>query len=699
VSRKYRFSLSAAAAAAAFVPGIALAQDQTVAPATAADAADAGGAPIVVTGRIFSNNADPVAAPVVLSGDAVIRNVRPQLGDMLARLPGVSATGFAPGASRPVLRGFDAARVRVLVDGIGSLDASTVSADHAVAIDTLTVDRVDVLHGPQVLLFAGDPAGGAVNVIDKRIPRRMPENGFELAANAGFGSAADSLSAGAAVDVALAPRLAGHVDASWSRTRDLRIGGHVLSPELRRDVLSSATALRDAGDPAGADELTAFAERRGRLANSATRTTTVGAGLAFLDDGGDLGLSVERYTTTYGIPPRPEVGNPDPVSISLRQTRIDLRGGINLAGALLDRIEVRGAYGVYGHEEREGGEIGTRFRGEGLETRLELIQADRGGWRGRSGVQFGDRQLDVIGAERLIPDNATRNLAVFTVQQARFGPFDLEAAGRFEHMTVHARPVGPDRAFALWSGVAGMAWRPTDRLSLHLDIQHGERAPSPEELFIDGVHDATQSYEAGNPAFGIERSNGVEGGLQYQSDAVLLSVTGFYTRFRGFITSVPTGAEVEGYPVFQFIQSRARFKGIEVEGSARLAQWGDSKLTLDGGLDYTRASLDGIGPVPRIPPLRVRGGLEYGTRAITLRADVEWNARQPRVAAFENETAPFTLVGASATWKPLGEDGPLSIILAADNILNVEGRRAASETRDFVPIAGRDVRITAAIRF
>lgn len=656
--------------------------------------------PIIVTGRLFSSERDSIAPPVVLSGDLLDRNIRPQLGDMLAALPGVSASGFAPGASRPVLRGFDAARVRLLVNGVGSLDASTVSADHAVAIDTLSVERIEVLHGPEVLLYAGDPAGGAVNVIDRRIPRAVPENGFALDAAASYGSAADSTGLGAAVDVALAPRLAAHFDASWGRSDDLRVGGDVLSPELKRDVLAAAAALDAEGDTAGAEELTALGNARGRLADSATRSTTLGAGLAFIDAGGDIGISVERFRTTYGIPARPEAGAHEPVSIALRQTRFDARGGINFSSGVLQRLQFSGAYGTYQHEERHGGVAEATFRSRGIETRLEAVQAERGGWHGTTGLQFADRSLTIIGDERLMPDNTTQNLALFTQQHLRLGALHLEGAARYENVAVRARPNGDRRSYDLWSGVAGVAWDATDTLTFHANLQQGQRAPTAEELFIDGVHEASQSYQIGNAAFRVEKSTGVEGGLKFRSsNGVVLSVIGFLTDFDDFITAVPTGDIAEGVPVYAFLQAQARFRGVEAEGSAPIASWGDRTLRVDAGIDYTHAQLVGIGPVPRIPPLRLRGGVELGSPVLTLRGDVEWNARQNRVATFDNRTAAFTLVGMSATWRPMGEDGPVTLTLAADNLLNVTGRRAASETRDFVPIAGRDVRISAAFHF
>ena len=654
------------------------------------------GTPIVVVGRIIAGPRDPIYAPVTLQGDTLLRNTQPQIGQMLERLPGVSASGFAPGASRPVLRGFDGPRVQVLLDGLGSLDTSSVSADHAVSLDPLDVERVDVLHGPRVLLYASDPSGGVVNAIDKRIARRVPDDRIALDAIASYGTAADAVTTGAAVDVRLAPRFVAHLDAGYSHSDNLSVGGYVLSPGLRAQVLADADTLRGAGDIAGADALVGQADARGTLRNNQAESWSYGGGLAFIDDGGTIGVSVSRIGTDYGIPPRPGIADTDPVSIGLRQTRADLRAGLDLTG-FLERIELRGAYGDYHHTEFDGGVPATLFANTALETRLEAVQARHGAWSGTSGVQFGSQRLSVTGDETLLPDTLTDHFAAFTLQRLALGTVDFEVAGRYEHTSVAIKPVGLAPGFDQWSGVAGAAWHPTEAISMSLDVSRGERAPTGEELFIDGVHDATQSYERGNPAFSTERSRGIEGGVHYNTRSLVLALTAYATDFADFITSVPTGGLIAGYPVYQFIQTRARFRGFEAEGSATLAEWGERNLKLDAAADYTRANLPGIGPVPRIPPLRVRGGLEYGSPALSLRGEVEWNAHQDRITQNEYPVAAFTLVNASATWHPLGPDGLLTLIVSGDNLLDVDARRAASETRDFVPIAGRDIKLTARV--
>ncbi|MCJ2186392.1 TonB-dependent receptor [Novosphingobium beihaiensis] len=694
----------ATAALLAALPGTALAQS------AAPDSTGAGGAgshsshaqesgpEIIVTGRVISGNTDPISAPVVLQGDSLARNLKPQIGQMLANLPGVTTSGFAPGVSRPILRGFDGPRVQVLLDGIGSLDASSVSADHAVSLDTLNVERVEVLHGPRVLLYASDPAGGAVNAIDKRIPRHVPENTYKLDALASFGTAANLFNGGAAADVKLADRLVAHVDGSYFHSDNLDIGGHVLSPELRAQTLTRADDLAAAGDTAGAATLTDQANRKGSIPNSWTKGWSVGGGLAFIDEGGDIGVSVQRLSTDYGIPPRPSV-DPGATSIALRQTRVDLRAGLNLDG-FFKRVEMRGAFGDYEHAEIEDGNVGTKFHNKSIKVRLQADQARHGIWTGSSGVQYSTARLDISGDEMLLPNSQTDQFAVFTLQQLEVGQFDLEGALRYENTRIHTIPAAERRNFSQYSAVAGLAWHPIDHLTVSVSYLHGERAPAAEELFVDGMHDATQSYERGNPNFTVERSDGIEAGIRYNGGDFAGSVTAYGTNFANFITGVPTGEVIEEFPVYQYIQAPARFRGVEAEGALTFLRWSSGgSLKADTGVDYTHARLVGIGPVPRIPPLRVRGGLEFDSSNLDLRGEVEWNDHQKRVADNENPTRAFTLVNLSATWRPMGDQSPVSLILAADNLLNAKGRLAASETRDFVPIAGRDVRLTAKLSF
>jgi iron complex outermembrane receptor protein len=340
-------------------------------------------APEIVVTAPFVRELDLLAGTSTLTGNALARDLQPQLGDTLARLPGVSATSFSPGASRPVLRGFQGERVRVLVDGIGSIDVSNTSADHAVTIDPITADRIEVLHGPAVLLFGGQAIGGAVNVFDRRIPRRVPDDKlFHVDALAAYGSAANERSIGAGLDVALGGGLVLHLDGSYRNTDDLDTGGFILSPNLRAEQLEIAAEEEAEGHLEEAAEARELAGLRGVLPNSATEQTTGGVGLALIRDWGSIGGSISIYESRYGIPSRPggghhhaEEGEAEegeehgdvPVSIDLEQFRGDFRGDIALGGGMFDRLRLRFAAADYQHVEFEGDEVGTLFETNGLE--------------------------------------------------------------------------------------------------------------------------------------------------------------------------------------------------------------------------------------------------------------------------------------------------------------------------------------------
>lgn len=653
-----------------------------------------------------------LASTASISGDELTAKNRGQIGEILNSLPGVSSTSFSPGASRPVLRGFSGDRISVLTDGIGSLDASSVSVDHAVVFDSLTVDHIDVFHGPSVLLFGGNAIGGAVNAIDKRIPRSVPDT-ITATAMGTYGSAADERAFSGAMDVPLSDRFVAHVDGSWRKSDDVRVGGHVYSDPLRAEMEHAAEHLAEDGETEEATEMQANADLSGRLPNSASRTSTIGAGLAFIDAGGSIGISYQRYDTRYGVPGRPstehhhegeeEAGEEEghhhhgeePVTIDLVQDRFDLRGEVKLGG-LFDSLQVRGAYADYRHTEYEGEETGTIFEGEGIETRADLVQKNIGGWRGRSGVQHLWRSLTVTGPEAVVPDYQIERTGFFTLQSYDMGAgFTIDGSGRYDHSSLRSKGADYGRAFDLWSGAAGLTWKSEGGFSLGANFVHGERAPSPEELLSDGIHIATQSYELGDDTLGVERSNGVEGFIRYRSAGFEASLTGYLTDFDNYIAPLATGDEIDEQPVYQYTGVEATFKGFEASASLQAAQWSGGQLSFDAAADYTHAEIKNYGAVPRIPPLRIRGGSDVNLGDLHLRGEVEWNAEQNRVGDYENPTDSFTLVNLSADWHPMGEAGPVTLILSANNLLDVIGRRSTSFTSDFAPISGRDLRITA----
>ncbi len=681
---------------------------------------------IVVTAD-FVDRIDVIGGVSVVSGDDLVREVRGQIGDALTSQPGVSATSFSPGASRPVLRGFQGERIRVLTDGLGSLDVSNTSTDHGVTIDPLTAERIEILRGPAVLLFGSQAIGGAVNVIDRRIPREVPENGFHLDALGGFGSAADDVSAGASADVALASNIVAHVDGSYRHSNDLKVGGFVLSPELRAEQLAIAAEEEEEGHLDEAADARNLAGLKGRIPNTGVETYTLGGGVALINDGGSLGVSVGYYNSDYGVPARPgadhahgedEEGQDDgmeegegPVTIGMKQWRADIRGQINVDGPWLEAVRMRAGYADYKHTEFEGDEVGTVFLSDALEGRLELVQANRDGWRGVTGVQAFVRDFEAIGAEAFVPPNQTSQIGVFTLQEFKFGPVGLEVAGRYEHTNVSSNAVklalgedapvvAVDRSFDAFSGAIGLSYDVAPDVQIGVTGSRATRAPSAEELFPNGPHIATQAFELGNPEFNLEKSWGAETYVRGRSGPVRFSLSAYAQWFKDYIYEVATGEEEDGLPVYQFQQAKARYYGLEGELEAKLVESEAFNLTGNLVADYVNAKiLDGGGDVPRIPPLRVKGSLAADQGPFGGRVEVEHVFEQNDVAAFETPTDSFTLVNAAVQWHPFGERDETVLILSANNIFDVDARRHASFTKDFVPLAGRDFRVSARLSF
>ena len=659
---------------------------------------DEAAATVIVTAPFQRDQLDVLSGTSVLTGPELTRELRTTIGETLARQPGVSATSFGPNASRPVLRGLQGERIRVLTDGIGSFDVSNTSVDHAVAINPLTADRIEVLRGPSALLFGSSAIGGVVNVVDSRIPRRVPTEAVHVEGIATYGSAADERSGSAALDLPVGGKLVLHVDGSYAKTDDLEIGGSVLSRERRAAALAS-------GD-AGIAEL---ANLRGRLPNSAARTWEVAGGASVITDRGNLGFSVSRYDSLYGVPVRYSVTpgvEAEEVRLDVKQTRADLRAEVETGGGFLELVRLRAGAADYRHFELEDtGEIATTFDNESLEARLELVQATRGGWRGASGVQGFIREFDVVGEEKFVPKNRTEQGGVFTLQTFDFGSFRAEAGARYERTVVEAfadEDLGNGnirRKFNAYSGSIGASVGLGGAVRFGVNGTHSERAPSAEELFANGPHAGTQAFEVGDPGFVKEKSDGVEATLKGSGDGYSFGLSAYHNWFRDFIYEQPTGEVEDDLPVFRFLQANARFYGFEAEGSFRLARFGETAIVVDGVADYTRATVRRVGPVPRIPPLRLLGGVEAQGRAFQARAEVEHVTRQDRIAAFETPTRRFTLVNASVAFRPFGRDNPTSITASVNNLFDVDARRHASFLKDFAPLAGRDVRVGARVSF
>ncbi|MEL6877869.1 MAG: TonB-dependent receptor [Pseudomonadota bacterium] len=657
---------------------------------------------------------DILAGTSVFEAADIQRNLDGQIGEVLAKLPGVSASGFAPGASRPVLRGFQGERVRVLIDGLGTSDVSNTSVDHATTIDPLTAERIEVLRGPAVLLYGSQAIGGAVNVIDKRIPQRIPDENIHVDAIAAWNSATDLRNGGASIDLPIGSNFVFHVDGSYRETDDLEIGGLQISRALREEIFALADEEELEGEVEEAAELRETAAQSGFVPNSATQTWTINTGFGLILGESTFGASIGWYDTEYGVPGRPgtehaheddddgaddEEEGEEIVTIGLEQFRADFRGDIALGDGFFQRLKLRVGYSDYTHTEFEGDEIGTVFDSESIEARLELTQKETGPLRGSLGVQYTYRDFFAEGAEAYVPPNITDQFAVFAVQEYGSGPFQIEAAGRIELTDVEAQSVGVARDFETFSGALGLIWEGEQALRAGVNLSRVERAPSAEELFSNGPHIATQAFEIGDPTFDTESAWGVEAFARGNIGTAQFSVAVFQQWFDNYIFLEETADEEDGLPVFVYLQDDASYFGVE--GEVTLPFYNDGNLTLlaDVRGSYISAELDDGSAIPRIPPIELLGALEAQTPAFDVRAEVQWFGEQDDVAAFETETDAFALVNASVAWRPLPSRENVTVLVGVDNIFDVVGRRHASFTKDFVPLAGRNAKASVRLSF
>ena len=659
---------------------------------------------IVVTG-VKRTAGDILGGVSVIDSEELSREVRPSIGETLKDQPGVTASSFGPTASRPILRGLQGERVRILVDGIGSLDLSSSDPDHAVAINPLTAERIEVLRGPSALLFGSSAIGGVVNVIDTRIPRRIPDKPIKADALLSYGSAANEHSGNLSVDVSLGGNFVAHADGAYSKYDDLRVGGHLLSRDLRAQALSSA-------DPA----IQALADLDDKLPNTAGRLSDIAGGLAYVDGDLNVGLSVSHHSFRYGVPVRfsldPEVEAEAP-TIDGRQTRADARVNIPLGVGAFKLFEFRGGIGRYHHDEiEEDGSVGSSFRTRGGELRADVVQKDRGGWSGTSGVQYLTQRVTLVGDEKYLPDSSVRQAGLFTMQSLALGKVRVEAGARVEFAKLSADadaaiadrggPIGTtalSRNFTPVSGSAGANYEFAPGWRAGLSLSHSERAPAIDELFSQGPHGGSQSFLFGNPDLGKEKSNSAEISVHRLVGPVHVQGSVYYSRFTNFIYLAPTGGVQDALPIYEYRQGKARYYGFEIGADAKLGQafgvdWGAELVA-----DAVRASIRDFGAAPQIPPFRVLGALTGSRGQVDGRLEVERVSAQHRTAVNETDTSGYTLVNASVDWHPFAANPELTLSLQGNNLFDVLARRHSSFLKDYAPLSGRDIRLTARLAF
>ncbi|HPN04565.1 MAG TPA: TonB-dependent receptor [Hyphomonadaceae bacterium] len=644
---------------------------------------------VVITGVGPVRTSDElIASTTVLNSDAVVERLAGGLGDTLSGLPGVASTSFGPGASRPIIRGLGAERVQVLANGIGVIDASAASPDHAVTSDPLGAERIEILRGPASLAYGGGATGGVVNVIDGLIREELPKEAVSGAVYGALTSADEGKQAAARV-VGTAGSFVGVLSGSWMDAGNIDIPGYALSSAAR------AEEVAEGHDPAE------FA--KGTLPNSAVETKSLSGGLSWVGDNAYLGGAIRRAENTYGIVAE------ENAFIDMEQTRYDVRGGIDLNGPI-SSLKASGSVVDYKHTEFEApGEPGTMFTNEGWEARVEAGHAPIGLLEGSVGIQASKRDFAAVGDEALIGPTKTENAGLFVFETWDAGEWGLEGGLRFDQTDINNIDFGK-RGFDTWNASLGAHMHVGEHIFLGASVAKTQRAPTDLELFADGPHPATGQYEVGDAALGVEKGINTELTARWEDDAFNLQATVYRFDFDSFVYLEDTGllhegeeggGEEEGHdhgdlPIFQYVQAGAVFTGLELQGDVKLGNAFGVNWKADASADFVRAKLDRGGNLPLIPPLTVNAGIEGEYNGITGRIGAQYAAEQDKVADFETPTDSYLTFDARVGI-PLTES--VKLMLEARNITDEEVRVHSSPLKEIAPLTGRNFRVALKAEF
>ena len=613
----------------------------------------------------------------ILSGDKLAESLAGTIGETLSGLPGISSTFFGPGASRPIIRGLGGDRIRILINGIGSIDAASTSPDHAVAGDPLTAERIEIMRGASTLLYGSNAVGGVVNIIDNRIPITVPEMGASGKARLSVDSVSNGRSGGGAVNFTVNKNVVFHVDGYYRRTGNYSIPGFAESEALR--------AL---------EEETGHEEQFGSVENSDVDNKGGTLGVGWIGENANFGFSFNINDSDYGVPGHGEHDEDEAVRINLDQKRFDLKGNLHQDFLIFEEARLRFGYADYKHIELGGAEAGTSFNNQGWEGRFELIQKMIGDVHGSMGIQLRDREFSAIGEEAFVPPNNTFQWGIFAVEEIEVEPITFEFGARYDHQVTTSTIHNMERSFQNFSFSAGAAIHPDETDMIGISISRSERSPTPEELFSNGPHLATNAYEMGNLNLGTEKAISAELTLKRDQGPFNGSFNLYHTWYQDFIYQHETGLEMDGLRLLEFRAKDAKFYGAELEIEYTLIEQENFSILLGASGDYIHARFRDGAIIPRIPAASATFELDYQSDPFNISAKVHFVGNKTLTADSVLPTDAYTSFDLSLTWRPMGLDEDLNIRLQALNITNAERRQHTSFLKDLVPMPGRNFKLS-----
>jgi len=668
-----------------------------------------------VTGNPLGVGSDQMVVPIsILNGRELSLKRESTLAETLNSVPGVSNSSFGPSVGRPMIRGMDSDRIRILQNGVNSIDASNLSFDHAVAIDPLIIEQIDVIRGPATLLYGGGAVGGVINAIDHRIPKEKLQ-GITGRGEIRYGGANLEHSQAAVIDVGTG-NFVMHLDAYHRDGKNYRIPGNAVSNRLQSTETWNPEINKIGDTDVYEGDFTSYSTDHGRrrLLNSQSETKGGAIGASMIFDKGFAGFSYAKHQSVYGSVKEPGV------HLDMDRDRYDFSSELKDLNTFFDRAKFKVAYTDYQHHEKEGSEIHTTFKNAVTDGTFELGHKPIAGLQGVLGMQFDHGKFNAIGHEAFVPNSRTNSQSVYIYEELpldqhkvtfglRHGKHDVasQGGGEFEDGEYHFGDPATKK-FNTNNAAIGGLYALNDQWSLTGNISHNERAPTYFELFANGLHKATGVYEEGQVDLKKEKSNGIDGQIRWKSGQDSLTFGAYFNRFSNFIGLLSTNDEKRvhhehdddehyiTYKKSRFTGIRAEFKGIELEGKTMLTDYLQFNLRADyvDAKDKTNG-----GYVPRISPLKLGAGLKYEFDSFGARLDVLHAFRQDRVATNYNYigtkeliTDSYTNVSMMATYK-LPTQYNLEAFTRANNLLDEEIREHASFLKDIAPMGGRSLMI------
>ena len=673
---------------------------------------------LIVTASPYAKSQIDLAQPThVLTGARLTLQQSSSLGELLSGEPGVSSTYFGPGASRPIIRGMGGDRLKLLENSTGTIDASVSSPDHAVSLDPLLIERVEIVRGPAALLYGSNAVAGAVNIITHRIHTARPEHPLEGRVELRTQSVNNEESAGLVLEGGIG-NIAWHLDGFTRKSGDLKIPGY-----------AESAGRRAAEEEKHHDEDEHEDEAYGSIPHTGIDANGGAIGLTYLSDRGSAGVSFNGYNTLYGVPAGAHNHGEehheeemeaehaehadDSVRIDLVQRRFDFQSEITRDFGIFEAAKIKFSRSEYRHQELAGDEIGTVFRNRGYDGRVELLHHPIGNFTGAIGWQGGRSNFEALGEEAFVPPSLTSTQALFVFEEVAHGPLTWQFGGRGETQKIELRDgSNRTRSDEMLSLSTGLVWKFAGEWNLGLSAAHTERAPNAQERFANGAHVGTQAYEIGDPNLGLETSRALDLTLRKRVGMVTGSLTLFHHRFDGFIYEQPNGlfavehdgalefvsaddeeAE-EGLAVYRYVQRDAQFQGAELEVVIHLHDEAHSQLDLMLGGDLVRADERQTNiHLPRITPARAKLGLQWARDSLVLGSEVQFVGSQNRTAPGETMTDGYELISASLSYRlPLGNQ-VVTLFARGSNLTNQEARAHTSFLKEVAPLPGRNLNL------